>query len=87
VREGGRLYELFEQHANLYADLSAGSGRYALQRDPEHAVRFLQRFSDRLLFGRDYYGQELNDFVMSLSLPQAVLEKIYHENVSGLLPA
>jgi len=54
VREGGRLAPLFEQYPNLYADLSAGSALGALKRDPAHDRAFLCRFSDRLLFGRDY---------------------------------
>ena len=49
----GRLYGLFEKYPNLYADLSAGSGLTALKRDPEHALPFVRKFSDRLLFGRD----------------------------------
>jgi len=85
VVEGGRLYDLFEQCPNLYADLSAGSGRYALERDPQHALQFLKRFSDRLLFGRDYYGGELHEFLSTLDLPMDVVEKIYWQNAEKLL--
>ncbi len=85
VAEGGRLYELFDRHSNLYADLSAGSGLGALQRDPGHADRFLERFQDRLLFGRDCYGQELHDFLQSREVPQTVVEKIYHQNAQRLV--
>ena len=85
VEEGGRLYDLFEQCPNLYADLSAGSGRYALERDPQHALQFLQRFSDRLLFGRDYYGGELHEFLSTLDLPMDIVETIYWQNAEKLL--
>lgn len=81
----GRLYNLFDRYPNLYADLSAGSARYALERDAVHAAQFLQRFSDRLLFGRDYYGQDLHQFLQALDLPTAVIEQIYHGNAEKLL--
>lgn len=85
VVPGGRLYRLFEEYPNLYADLSAGSGKRALSRDPEHAVKFLTRFADRLLFARDYYGQELHNFLQSLDLAPEAIEKIYWQNAQKLL--
>ena len=36
VAPGGRVPELLEKYANLYADISAGSGLRALRRDPKH---------------------------------------------------
>lgn len=85
VVEGGTLYRLFEECPNLYADLSAGSGLTALKRDPTHARKFLERFQDRLLFGRDYYGQELHEFLSQHELPAGVTEKIYYLNAEKLL--
>src|SRR5690242_4071681 len=85
IREGGRLTPLFENHANLFADLSAGSALGALKRDPTHARAFLCRFSDRLLFGRDYYGGDLLEFLQSLELPSAVQEQIFYQNAQRLL--
>ncbi len=85
VTPGGRLHPLFERHPNLFADLSAGSALKALQRDPKHAVEFLGRFRDRLLFGRDYYGQELHEFLQGLGLSGDVMEKIYHRNAERLV--
>src|SRR5262249_10549858 len=85
IREGGRLYPLFENCRNLYADLSAGSALGALKRDPEHARAFLCRFADRLLFGRDYYGDELLQFLKTLELPADVQERIFRENACELL--
>ena len=82
---GGRLYRLFEENANLYADLSAGSGKRALSRVPEHAVQFLNQFADRLLFARDYYGQELHNFLQTLELAPEVIEKVYWQNAEKLL--
>ena len=49
----GRIWELLEAYPNLYCDLSAGSGYNALTRDEEKGLRFLERFSDRLMFACD----------------------------------
>lgn len=86
VVPGGRLYDLFDNHPNLYADLSAGSGCRALSRDPEHAVKFLTRYADRLTFARDYYGSELDDFLKTLDLPQDVRDQLYFKNALKLVP-
>ncbi|MFI5335365.1 MAG: amidohydrolase family protein [Opitutales bacterium] len=86
VAPGGRLYRLFDTYPNLCADLSAGSGRTALARDPAHAVRFLTRYCDRLLFARDYYEQKLHNFLQSLPLSVAVVEALYWRNAERLVP-
>jgi predicted TIM-barrel fold metal-dependent hydrolase len=54
VKEGGAIPRLMREYPNLYGDISAGSGLNALQRDPEHAWRFIDEFQDRLLLGLDY---------------------------------
>ena len=48
-------------------------------------MTFLTRFADRLLFGRDYYGHELHDFLQPLPLPADVVEKIYWRNAERLV--
>jgi predicted TIM-barrel fold metal-dependent hydrolase len=85
VAPGGRLHGLFEQYANLHADLSAGSGLGALRRDAAHARGFLTRFADRLLFGRDYYGGELMVFLRGLHLADDVMAKLCSANAGRLL--
>lgn len=85
VTPGGRLYGLFEQYTNLYADLSAGSALGALRRDAAHAKRFLTRFADRLLFGRDYYGGELMAFLRGLGLSDDVMTKLCSANAQRLV--
>ena len=85
VKPGGKLYGLFDRHSNLWADLSAGSALTALRRDPANAVQFLNRYGDRLLFGRDYYDQELHTFLKTLDLSQDLVEKIYHRNAEKLV--
>lgn len=82
---GGRLHRMLEQYGNLYADLSAGSCLTALKRDEKHAREFLIRFADKLLFGRDQYGNKLQEFLQSLHLPEDVQRKLYSENATKLL--
>jgi predicted TIM-barrel fold metal-dependent hydrolase len=81
----GKLCRLFDEYSNLYADLSAGSALRALQREPEYSRQFLTEYSDRLLFARDYYEQDLHKFLQTLDLGEDVTEKIYHRNAEKLL--
>lgn len=85
VVEGGKLWRVFEKYPNLYGDLSAGSGMRALKRDPEHAKKFITAFADRLLFARDYYGSDLQDFLKTLELPAEIMDKVYYKNAQRLL--
>ncbi len=86
VVPGGKTVALLRQYPNLYADLSAGSGLNALQRDPEFAQAFLVEFQDRLLFARDYFDDSLRQFLDSLELPDEVQDKIYAGNALKLVP-
>ena len=83
---GGRLFSLFEQYPTLCADLSAGSGLRALQRQGKGARDFVIRFADRLLFGRDAYGDNLYQFLKSLKLPEDVQDAVYFGNARKLVP-
>lgn len=51
--EEGRIAPLMRKYPNLYGDLSANSGAIALSRDREYAVKFINEFQDRLMFGLD----------------------------------
>jgi predicted TIM-barrel fold metal-dependent hydrolase len=82
----GRLYRLFDTYPNLFGDLSANSGRTALARDPAHGWKFVLRYADRLLFGRDGYDGDLHQFLQSLDLPEEVTSKLYFANAERLLP-
>lgn len=86
VKPGGQLLRLLDTYPNLWADLSAGSGLGALQRDLGHARQFLLRYADRLLFGRDDHGQKLQLFLEALDLPAAVRAKLCAENALRLVP-
>jgi predicted TIM-barrel fold metal-dependent hydrolase len=85
VIPGGRLELLLEKYPNLYCDISAGSGHNALSRDLDYSRRFLETWQDRVLFGRDYYDNNHRTLLESLSLPPAVLEKIYCGNARRIL--
>jgi len=84
---GGRVGTMLRQYENLYADLSAGSGLKALQRDVDFGRQFLIEFQDRLLFGRDYFDTRLMDFLTEQKLPQTAFDKIAYQNAQHLLDA
>lgn len=82
---GGRLLGMFDQYPNLFADLSAGSALRALRADPVVATQLLIKHADRFLFGRDYYGGELLEFLRTLDLPERVWRQIGYENAMRLV--
>jgi predicted TIM-barrel fold metal-dependent hydrolase len=53
VAPGGITDRYLSDYANMYGDLSAGSGLNALTRDEDHARLFLERHQDKLLYGSD----------------------------------
>ena len=53
VAGGGITDRLLADYANVYGDLSAGSGLNALLRDEDHAREFLKRHQDKLIYGSD----------------------------------
>ena len=89
----GVVPQLFRQYPNLYGDLSAGSGFNALNRDPAYAVKFLEEFQDRLLFGTDICSPDtptpLVDFLIGLRddgrISAEVFEKVARGNAIRLL--
>lgn len=93
IEEEGVVPKLFRRYPNLYGDLSANSGYNALARDPEYAVRFLDEFQDRLLFGTDICGPStptpLVGFLLELRtsgrISEAVFQKVARENAMRLL--
>ncbi|MBI5834664.1 MAG: amidohydrolase family protein [Armatimonadetes bacterium] len=86
----GRLHELLDRYPNLHADLSAGSGFNALNRDPEHGRQFLARFADKLLLGTDRFAPShplppILGFLGEARLPAAKLAAIENDNLERLL--
>lgn len=86
IQPGGRLTGLLDRFPNLWCDLSAESGFNALSRDPENARSFLQRYSDRCVFGRDYFDDRLRQFLLGLGLADEVLAAIFSGNALRLIP-
>lgn len=87
VKEGGRMVELMRRYPNLYCDLSAGSGSNALMRDPEFAVKFIEEFSDRLMYACDIcHPANTHPFVFRDFLEKMLDEgKISEENYVKLV--
>ena len=85
----GRVVELMRDYENLYCDLSAGSGMNSMRRDPEHAARFVEEFSDRILYGCDIcsspnrHQYEFNDFINGMVEKGMMSEENYCKFVRG----
>jgi hypothetical protein len=93
VEEEGVVPKLMRQYPNLYGDLSAGSGCNALKRDRDYAIKFMNEFQDRLMFGTDICAPDtptpLVDFMLDLlksgDISEAVFKKIARENAVRIL--
>ncbi|MEG2570217.1 MAG: amidohydrolase family protein, partial [Clostridia bacterium] len=66
VVPGGKLIEILRKYPNVYCDISASSGCNALSRDPEFTIKFLTEFQDRVLYGRDYFDNQHQEFLNTL---------------------
>ncbi len=53
VKAGGLTDRYLADYPNMFADLSAGSGKNALSRDEKHAIGFLERHQDKICLGTD----------------------------------
>ena len=93
VTPGGRIVQLLREYPNLYCDMSAGSGFNALERDTDHAYKFIEEFADRLLFGTDICCSHnfmplsgwLDESVMNGCISQENYIKISRGNAERLL--
>ena len=95
VTPGGISDRLLSDYANMYGDLSAGSGRNSMARDEEHARGFLDRHQDKLIWasdcsdsigeGDDCIGATSQALVRRLAPNPEALEKILHRNAERLL--
>lgn len=91
----GAVPRMLREFPNLYGDLSAGSGCNALKRDPEFAVKFLNEFQDKLMFGLDICRppdddtQPLVHFLLELRdsgrISEDVFRKVARENAARIL--
>ena len=88
VKEG-RLHYLLRNYENLYCDLSAGSGANSLMRDREHAAKFIEEFSDRVMYGCDICAKvntfpfTFDEFLSSMRESGEISEENYVKLVRG----
>ncbi len=93
VAAGGRLPAMLRQYANLWCDISAGSGYNALARDPDFGYAFLEEFHGRVLYGTDIcsaaqevkQSQFLLDGLHGGRLSQGAFDRIARLNAEELL--
>jgi predicted TIM-barrel fold metal-dependent hydrolase len=95
VTPGGITDRLLSDYANMYGDLSAGSGLNALTRDEPFARDFLERHQDRLLWGSDCndrvgqgpgcIGSQSLAAVRRLASNKTMLEKILFGNAQRVI--
>ena len=91
----GRITELMRKYDNLYCDVSAGSGSNAFMRDREYAAKFINEFSDRILYGSDIclsfqtfpftFDEFLKDMVEKGEISEENYCKIVRYNAEKLL--
>ncbi len=94
IEAEGAVVKLMREHKNLWVDLSAGSGYHAMTRDIEFSRKFMNEFSDRILFGTDICFAEIpKELVIDLlkgfhadgTLSDEKFEAITHKNAERLL--
>jgi predicted TIM-barrel fold metal-dependent hydrolase len=94
VRPGGLTDRYLSDYANMFGDLSAGSGLNALTRDEDHARDFLRRHQDKLVYGSDCndhvgtgpacQGAQTLVALHRLAPTSAILAKLLHRNAERL---
>ncbi|MBR5452506.1 MAG: amidohydrolase family protein [Clostridia bacterium] len=83
----GRLHSLMREYPNLYCDISAGSGKNAFMRDRDNAVRFIEEFSDRILYACDIcsvantFQYEFDEFLTDMRIKGEISEESYRKIV------
>lgn len=82
----GKLVDMMKKCKNLYCDLSANSALNALKRNIVFSKEFLLEFQDRIVYGRDNFTNDLQEFLNGLGLPENVIDKIYCKNALKLIP-
>lgn len=94
VTPGGITDRLLADYPNMFADLSAGSGFNAFDRDPDHGREFLKRHQSKLLYGSDCndhdghgdkcIGAKQIAQMKRLAPDEKVLRRIFSENAARL---
>ena len=94
VTPGGLTDRYLSDYANMYGDLSAGSGLNALRRDPDFTKDFLTRHQNKLLYGSDCsdrvgagaacQGSETLATIRQLAASKQIERKLLHDNAKKL---
>ena len=95
VTPGGLTDRYLRDYANMYGDLSAGSGHNALTRDEDFTRDFLTRHQDKLLFGSDCsdhegagpkcIGAQTIAVIRRLAASKAIERKLLYENARRVI--
>ena len=95
VTPGGLTDRYLADHANMYGDLSAGSGLNALTRDEDFTRAFLERHQSKLLYGSDCsdhdgqgprcQGSQTIAVIRRLAGSAVIQRKLLHDNAKQLL--
>ena len=87
VTKEGVVPKLMRKYNNLYGDLSAGSGCNALKRDRVYAIKFMNEFQDRLMFGTDICAPDtptpLVDLMLDLRDSGDISEEVFNKIAKG----
>jgi len=92
ISEEGAVPKMMRRYENMWCDLSAGSGYFAMARDPEYAAAFLNEFADKLMYGTDICAHDQQIKIGSLlielrdsgKLSEEKFNKIARENAIRL---
>lgn len=85
----GYIAKIMRECDNLYCDISAASGMNALMRDPEYTARFIEEFSDRILYGCDVctpterFSFRLNEFLDKMLDDGMISSENYYKIIRG----
>lgn len=95
VTAGGYTDRYLADYANMFGDLSAGSGLNALTRDEAFTRDFLTRHQDKLLYGSDCndpvgegekcQGAQTLAVIRRLAASKAIERKLLHDNAKRVL--
>ena len=95
VTPSGISDRLLSDYPNMFGDLSANSGQNALIRDEAHAVEFIKRHQDKLIYGSDCndligrgpscIGARTIEIIRRLIPERATQDKLFSKNARRII--
>lgn len=96
IGEPGEVLRILEEYKNVYADISAFSGLNAISRDRDFSRRFLNKMSNKIIYGTDFpcinpeglqFGPDRShvSLLKSLNLDEEAFKRITRENILKIL--